>query len=52
MSLFIKIDVKQKFTIYIEPLIGEKNYELWFIKLEALLVKKNLSEYITDPNIN
>ena len=38
---------KQRLTYQIEPLSGEKNYELWSIRMEALLAREGLSKYIT-----
>ncbi|KAL2036389.1 hypothetical protein N7G274_010894 [Stereocaulon virgatum] len=41
---------KQKVTYYIEPLEGESNYELWSIRLAALLAREGLSNYIRYPD--
>ena len=37
---------KQRLTYQIEPLSGEKNYELWSIRMEALLAREGLAQYI------
>ena len=37
---------KQRLTYQIEPLTGEKNYELWSIRMEALLAREGLAQYI------
>ena len=41
------IDItKPRLTYQIEPLTGEKNYELWSIRMEALLAREGLAQYI------
>lgn len=40
-------DSKQKLTYQIEPLSGEQNYELWSIRMKALLAKEGLLQYIS-----
>jgi len=37
---------KQKPTYQIEPLRNEENYELWSIRMSALLSKEGLAQYI------
>ncbi len=41
---------KQKSTYQIEPLRGEENYELWSIRMSALLSKEGLAQYIKIVN--
>jgi len=43
---------KQKPTYQIEPLRGEKNYELWSIRMSALLLKEGLAQYIKIVNFS
>ena len=38
--------IKQKLTYYIEPLRGEENYELWFIRIDSLLAREGLLNHI------
>ena len=49
MSLNI---IKQKFTYYIEFVKDEKNYELWFIRINFLLARKKLLNYIKYSDYN
>ena len=49
MSLNI---TKQNLTYYIEPLKDEKNYELWFIRINSLLTKEELLNYIKYSDYN
>ena len=41
---------KQRNSIYIESLKGEENYELWSIRIKALLASMGLINYITIQN--
>ena len=43
---------KQRLTYQIESLSDEKNYELWFIRMKALLIREDLFKYITIADYN
>ena len=49
MSLNI---TKQKLTYHIEPLKGEENYELWSIRIDSLLAREELLNYIKYSDYN
>ena len=39
-------NIKTKFTVSINFLKGEQNYEIWLLRIQSLLICKNLNKYI------
>ena len=42
----MSVEKQKTGSFFIDPLSGEKNYEIWSIRLEAYLTKETLSNYI------